>query len=208
MFQSRKNSLQSTIISFKRQSRSYFIYTDCMLTEEQRASLNELLEYFPHGATSSCHGRYDNAWVNDFRKIDWSHYSDDVLLMAANAFDYYNRSMLSIACEWGSCLDIVATLIKLGADINIIEPMKSNRHPGGCKVALHWAIVNKLSYKTPDSTEAAGVVKLLLENGADHRVTCYEGKSVLEYAQSRGYTAAVRLINDAEELRSRVIIKP
>jgi ankyrin repeat protein len=159
----------------------YYIDTLEDLSDEELKTLEEILVYFPH-----CHKR--NRWPEKFAQFNPDAYSKKLLKLAANAFDYSGNTLLGVAAEWADPKSI-NRLIKMGADVNTVD-----HHMG--KLALHWAVTNVHSFKDQNSLEAVKVVQCLLDHGARADIVCYEGKTVLQYAESRKYSAAVTLINN------------
>lgn len=99
--------------------------------------------------------------------------------------------MLGVAAEYGKDDDAVQRLIEMGALLDI-------PNHGQHKLALHWAINNKLSSKNKDSLEAVKVVKRLLDNGANTDITCYGNDTPLAYAKKRKFNAAAKLIEQSK----------
>lgn len=86
-------------------------------------------------------------------------------------------------------ISAIQRLIDMGADINIPDDNMN-------KLPLHWAINNKLSSENKKSIPAVEAVKCLLDNGARMDIICYDDKTPLEYAKSRGFKAAANLLSE------------
>lgn len=167
---------------FDGQLRRY-IKTDQELLEEEQDQLRVILVSFPHASLS----RDEGGWNNRFSSLEFSAFPQNLLYLAANAYDSYGNTMLGVACEFGYSVDAVQQLINIGADPN-------NPDDNMNKLPLHWAIANKVSYKNTDSDEAAAVVQCLLDNEARTDIICYDKMTPLEYARERKYSAACRMI--------------
>jgi len=148
------------------------------LQKEETNLLSQLLASFPNAS--------DADWPNKFLLLDFTQFPKEILYIATNAYDFCGNTVLGVACEYGE-VESVQKLITHGAYLNTRDNFVN-------KLAIHWAIANRLSELDKDSYEAAGVVKCLLENGARTDITCYENTTPFKYAQSRGYKAAANLI--------------
>ncbi|SCY57425.1 hypothetical protein SAMN02746069_02916, partial [Legionella israelensis DSM 19235] len=98
-------------------------------------------------------------------------------------------------------VNAVQKLINMGANVDMPDHNMN-------KLALHWAINNKKSFRDKGSVEAVEVVRCLLKNGAKTDIRCYQNETLLEYAKSRGFTAAANLIeshsNKQPENKSKI----
>ena len=159
----------------------YYVDIEQVLTEKQHEVLKEILISFPHSADN-------NDWVVNFPQLQCDKYPADLLCIAANAYDGEGNTMLSVACERGRQIAAIAQLIKMGARLDVLN----EEH----KLALHWAINNRYSILEKDSEEAVQEVQYLLDQGAKTDLICYDNKTPLQYAKSRGFTAAARIIEN------------
>jgi uncharacterized protein len=157
----------------------HYIDTLENLSDSEFKMLENILVNFPH-----CHKR--NIWPNIFAQFNPDLYPKKLLTLAANAFDYIGNTVLGVAAEWGD-VNAVIRLISMGANVNAIDHQVN-------KLALHWAICNVNSDRDPTSFEAAKVVQCLLNHGARTDITCYQGKTPLQFAKNIKYLAAATII--------------
>ncbi|MDR3442540.1 MAG: ankyrin repeat domain-containing protein [Legionella sp.] len=169
---------------FKNEGYERYIVIKRELTVDEQKLLGEILTFFPHCG--------ELTWRNKFSQENFAYYSKELLAIAANAYDGNGNTMLGVASEYGKDANAIQRLIDFGADLN--APDHNMR-----KLALHWAVCNKLSYCDKESYEAVEAVRCLLANGARTDITCYQNTTPFEYAKSRGYTAAASLIKAKEE---------
>lgn len=169
----------------KHKFNEFYIRTSNELTNEEKKALSMVLPLFPNVVSS----HYDRCNIKTFISADLSQYDAHILKLAANAYDRNGNTVLGVAAEFGD-VDAVEKLIALGADLNTPDDNMN-------KLALHWAINNKKSFRAKDSLEAVEVVKRLLQHGARTDITCYGKSTVLDYSKSRGFTAAAHLIEQA-----------
>jgi len=158
----------------------YYISTEKSLTEYEIKLLEEIL--------SVCPNRGNLEWLAKFSDLNVEKYSQELLQIAANACDENGNTMLGIACAWGKYVP-VKKLIYLGAKLH-------TRHDHMDKSALHWALTaspNLREYFKPDD-ESKDIINLFLNLGFDVTKKSYDNLTVLEYAQSRKYFAAVNLM--------------
>ncbi|CAK9216225.1 unnamed protein product [Sphagnum troendelagicum] len=94
--------------------------------------------------------------------------------------DKEGRTPLILACTRGDRLDMVSTLLTLGANLRAYRP---GTHGG---MPLHHAAKRGL-----DKT-----VRVLLDNGADPLAVNDDSLTPLDMARNRGHTSVVRLIED------------
>lgn len=174
-------------------NRSHYIISNRDFTHIEIEQLNQILTEFPHASEYLGHylqpWKDRQHWVYRFMGLDLSKYSSDLLCIAANAYDSCGNTMLGVAAEYGKSVAAVQKLIDLGARLDTPDHNMN-------KLALHWAINNKLSCRNKSSMEAVAVVKCLLDNGANIKLDCYQGETPFDYAKSRGFTAAARLIQE------------
>ena len=103
----------------------------------------------------------------------------------ADATDNYNQSHLhSAVCT--QTPGVVALFIKYGADVN-----RQSKVSGRCTTPL----INTIRYRNEECTE---IVRLLLEAGANPAVKDAAGKTALDYAEEKGYTATIQLLKQAK----------
>lgn len=163
----------------------YYIVSKEVISVEDLQKIEVVLASFPHASKS-------RASIEKFLEFSLNEIPKHILSIAANAFDSHGNTMLGVACEYGYSVEAVQKLMDMGANLNTIDC--------DSKLPLHWAIKNKNSYHAKDSREAAGVVECLLKNGAKTDIVCYptltQTQTLLQYAESRGYTAAARLIKE------------
>jgi ankyrin repeat protein len=166
----------------------HYIETNEALTDKDKKVLAYILQYFP-SATNSDH------WRKAFNDFNSSGYDARLLKLAANAFDSLGNTVLGYVADTGDA-QLVKAIIDLGADLDTIDHHSN-------KLALHWAISNYESSKDKNCSIAAGVVKVLLDAGACIDIECYQKQTPRQYAESRGYTAAVQYIDEAIEQRNK-----
>lgn len=164
---------------YKLNNGSHYIEIDHPLEEKERNILSQILSFFPHCG--------DSEWIKKFSSLEYELFDAKLLKIAANAYDSNGNTVLGVACENGKSVASVQRLIDFGANLNTADHNMS-------KLALHWAICNKLSWNNKASYEAVAVVKCLLENGAFTHLKCYDYTTPLGYAVSRNYIAASVLI--------------
>lgn len=181
---------------------THYIMTDEKLTTDEYEFLTKILESFPHvhrdwqEKFSKFIYKFDPQYISIF-ELDIipknillkQNYFKKMLKIAANAYDSNGNTVLGVACEWGKNVNFVQKLIDMGANLDTPDRQMN-------KLALHWAINNKLSFYKPESIEAVAVVQCLLDNGAKTDITCYQNATPLEYAISRGYKAAAIVIEN------------
>jgi hypothetical protein len=173
---------------FKHNTHSYYINTNQNLSAMELKILGLVLASFPHVN--------NHDWPKAFAEFKSNGIPKKILLLAANAYDFYGNTMLGVAAENGNHVKAVQRLIDMGADINLPD---DNRHAP----PLYWAINNKLSYDNRKSLEAAKVVKCLLDNGAKTDLI-YQDKTLLAYAEEKGYEAAAHLLGkEATDFRKQ-----
>lgn len=168
-------------------SYTFYILTKQELTDEQYTELKEILKNFPHANRS-------HESIETFNKADFSNFDEKLLRLAANAYDHYGNTVLGVVCENGYSVKAAQKLIDLGAELNTPDDNMS-------KLPLHWAINNKVTVNSDkkNTYAAIAVLECLLKSGADTSIVCYRGSDVLEYAQSRGFTLAAKLLEYYQE---------
>ena len=160
---------------------TFYIRSHDAIQPEVLSSLIDILKNFP--TASDPHES-----VPHFEQHDFSDIPTDLLVIAANAYDLYGNTMLGVVCEYGKSVPAVKKMIRIGADLNIPDDNMS-------KTPIFWAVNNKLSSFNRDNIKALAVAQCLLDHGAQfdqHRYGYYK-ENVIEYSQSRGFTAAVKL---------------
>jgi ankyrin repeat protein len=162
-----------------RNNYSHYVDLDRELSSNELNQLSQILRLFPH----SCHC----LWYETFVDTHFQHVPQELLFIAANPYDGLGNTVLGVAAETGTQLQAAQLLIDMGANVNTLEHRTK-------RLALHWAICNKKSYFDKESYEAVEMVSLLLKNGADTELRCYQNSTPLEYARTRGYSAAADLI--------------
>jgi uncharacterized protein len=158
---------------------SHYVDLERELTGNEFNQLSQILRLFPHG--NHC------LWYETFVDTHFQHVPQELLFIAANAYDGLGNTVLGVAAETGTQLQAAQLLIDMGANVNTPEHRTK-------RLALHWAICNKKSYFDKTSYQAVEIVSLLLKNGADTELRCYQNSTPLEYARSKGYIAAADLI--------------
>lgn len=167
--------------NFKNNGYEHYVKTNQKMSEIELKTLGQILASFPHA---------DNRdWPKNLAKFKSDEIPKKLLLLAANAYDCFGNTVLGIAAENGRHVDALQRLIDMGANINMPDDNMN-------KLPLHWAINNKLSCSDKKSYEAVKVVKCLLDNGARADITCYQNTTPFEYANSRGFKAAVNLLSE------------
>lgn len=102
----------------------------------------------------------------------------------ADATDSYNQNHLqSAVCA--QTPEVVELFIKHGADVN-----KQSKVSGRFSTPL----INAVRYRNEECPEIVG---LLLEAGANPAVKDAAGKTALDYAEEKGYTATIQLLKQA-----------
>ena len=176
--------------SFNHYTFYHYIDTSVVLNESQQQSLKKLLAAFPH-----C--KHDNDWKKRFLLIDFNEYDSDLLVLAANAHDGRNPVLHTVS-DCNGPIPILQKLIDLGARIDALDQMN--------KLAMHWAITNIILFCDQNNPEGLLALKCLLENGARADISCYEGKTPLEYALSRGYLVQAELIKPYEKIQKTCFV--
>lgn len=164
---------------------SHYIITDQVLTAEELQQLGQLLESFPHA------GRTDE-WPDKFAKLNLDAFPAKLVHLAANAYDRFGNTVLGVAAEYGKSVEAVQQLIDIGADLDTPD-LNMN------KLAIHWAINNKLSCHNQKSYDVIKVLKCLLDNGAKADIRCYQKSTPLEYAKKRGFKAATNMLEEHQK---------
>ncbi|ASQ46834.1 ankyrin repeat domain-containing protein [Legionella clemsonensis] len=175
--------------NFNPEGYGYYIDSEIELSEEELDKIQKIIRSFPHALKSK-------ESINRFLEFTPNETPKYILAITANAFDSCGNTMLGVTCEYGYSVDAVQTLINMGANLDTPDHNMN-------KLALHWAINNKKSFGEPGSVEAVAVVECLLQNGAETDIRCYQNKTPLEYARSRGFTAAADLIERYSNKRSK-----
>ena len=103
----------------------------------------------------------------------------------ADYTDRFNQSVLHSAVCVNSP-QIIALLIARGADVNR-RCNVNGRHT--------TPLINAIRYR---KTECAEIIRLLLEAGANPSVKDAAGKTALDYAEEKGYTATIQLLKQAK----------
>lgn len=145
--------------------------------------LNEILLSCP---TACARGDRDREWPEKFRTLDLSNVPQKLQKFAANAYDHYGHTVLSIAAQHAD-KTLLQKLINMGAELNTVGGKADSRPP------IFAAICNPWTASNPKSVEAVAGLQCLLDNGADLSI-CHKNMTPLEYARSRGYIAAADLI--------------
>ena len=177
--------------NFNIEGYGYYIDSEVELSEEDLCKIQEIISSFPHATKSK-------ESINKFLEFSADQTPKHILAITANAFDSYGNTMLGVACEYGYSVDAVQKLINMGANLDTPDHNMN-------KLALHWAICNKKSFKEQSSVEAVAVVQCLLQNGAKTDIRCYQNKTPLEYARSRGFIAAANLIESYSNKGSKLV---
>jgi len=167
---------------FNNSGYKHYIVTNQELREDELELLGQLLASFPNASNRD--------WANAFAKLNIEKIPKKILILAANAYDTCGNTVLGVAAEYGKQVEAVQRLIDMGANLDTPDDNMN-------KLALHWAINNKLSFNDKDSYEAVKVVKCLLDNGARTDIICYQNSTPLAYAKSRGFNAAANLIEES-----------
>lgn len=167
----------------------HYIKTDEKLTAEEQKEIGKLLASFPHANRKE--------WPKAFATLNVDSIPKKLVILAANAYDSIGNTVLGVVAEHGAHIDAAQLLIDMGA---LLDTPDHNLN----KLALHWAISNKLSCSDKKSEDAAKMVKWLLDNGARTDITCYQNCTPLDYAKQRDFTAAAELI---EQHNKKVIPK-
>lgn len=123
---------------FNNHGYNHYVEVDKKLTEEELKLLGQMLASFPH-----CQS---NSWSSKFEQLDLKMFSPKLLSIAANAYDGTKNTVLGVACDYAD-VKIVQKLIDMGAEINTPDQKWK-------KLALHWAICNRLSCHDKASREA------------------------------------------------------
>lgn len=162
----------------------WYIRTSKTLSEVELGQLKEILSFFPHSNINK------SEWAMRFAKFKPEEYSNDLIYLAANAYDSNGNTVLGIAAECGDKLLEMGRLLNFGADIDQVDDRSH-------KTALHWAVANQNAMTSPqrESFDAYESVEFLLMRGADIHIQSYKEQTIIEYAESRDFKGALHVFD-------------